>query len=187
MTLIHDSLSAEMILLLDHIKSTAEAISQLAAELAAYLDVDPQTIEKAVIDRETARTTAFANGAAIPHCRLPELKTFGIAIMVLTQPVRWDDEGHNVDTIMMIAGPTSSVGEHLRILANGSQILDSMALRNKLKNAPDSKAARKLLASAEQAIEQRRSKEGMLRELRKDQANGGQIDYLAEVADRFEW
>ena len=187
MTLINNSLSAEMILLVDHIACAADVIAQLSAELAAYLDMDTQIIEKAIIDRESTRTTAFANGAAIPHCRLPELKTFGIAIMVLTQPVRWDNEGHAVDAIMMIAGPTANVGDHLRILANGSQLLDSPALRAKLKRAPDAKSARKLLAAAETAIEQRRSKEGMLRELHKDQANGGQVDYLANVADRFEW
>lgn len=187
MTLINNSLSTETILLLDHIKSAADAITQLSADLAAYLDMDPMTIEKAILERESTRTTAIANGAAIPHCRLPGLRTFGIAIMVLTQPLRWDNEGHDVDIIMMIAGPTSNVGEHLRILANGSQLLDSPSLRAKLKRAPDTKSARKLLAVAEEAIEQRRNQEGMLRELRKDQANGGQIDYLAAVADRFIW
>ena len=187
MTLINNSLSAETILLVDHTESAAEVIAQLSEELAAHLGVDRGTIEQAILERESTRTTAFANGAAIPHCRLPGLNTFGIAIMVLTQPVRWDNEGHAVDTIMMIAGPTTKVGEHLRILANSTQLLDSPALRAKLKRAPDPKAARKLLAAAETAIEQRRSQEGMLRELRKDQANSGQVDHLAGVADRFEW
>ena len=187
MTLINNSLSAETILLVDHAKNAADVIAQLSGELASYLDVDAQTIEHAILERESSRTTAFANGAAIPHCRLSGLDTFGIAIMILTQPVRWDNEGHAVDTIMMIAGPTTNVGEHLRILANGSQLLDSPALRAKLKRAPDTKSARKLLAAAEKSIEERRSQEGMLRELHKDQANGGQVDYLAGVADRFEW
>jgi len=187
MTLINNSLSAETILLVDHIKNAEDVIAQLSAELAVYLNIDQQTIEQAIIGRESSRTTALANGSALPHCRLPELKAFGIAIMVLTQPVRWDNEGHAVDTIMMIAGPSASVGEHLRILANGSQLLDSPSLRARLKRAPDPKAARKLLAAAEQAIEQRRTTEGMLRELRKDQANGGQVDYLADVVERFEW
>ena len=187
MTPIQNSLSAETILLVDHIKSAAEVIAQLSEELSAYLTLDAKTLERAILERESTRTTAFANGAAIPHCRLPGLKTFGIAIMVLTQPVRWDNEGHAVDTIMMIAGPTAKVGEYLRILANSSQLLDSPALRAKLKRAPDPQSARKLLAAAEKAIEQRRSQEGMLRELRRDQANGGQVDYLAGIADRFEW
>jgi len=187
MTLIHNSMSAETILLVDHAKNAADVIVQLSEVLATWLAVDPKTIEQAIRERESTRTTAFANGAAIPHCRLPGLDTFGIAIMVLTQPVRWDNEGHAVDTIMMIAGPSTNVGEHLRILANCSQLLDSPALRAKLKRAPDARSARKLLTAAEEAIEQRRSQEGVLRELHKEQANGGQVDHLAGVADRFEW
>ena len=183
--LINQGLSPETIEIADSVENAAHAIGRLSDRLAASLEIDRDGVEHAIHAREQARTTAFANGAAIPHCRLPNLNRFGVAMMILRKPVRWDNEGHAVDTIMMIAGPPKSVPEHLRILANSSQLLDSPALRAKLKQAPDTLSAYKLLSAAEQAVERRRSEEGMLRELRKDQANS--VDYLSEVVDKFSW
>jgi len=42
-------------------------------------------------------------------------------------------------------------------------------------------------AEGEEAVEARRSRDGMLRELRRDQENGTERDPLAEVAARFDW
>jgi len=183
--LVEESLSPETMEIADGADSAADVIARLCGRLGPLLGVERDTIEHAVLAREQARTTAFTNGAAIPHCRLPGLKRFGIAVMILRRPVRWDNEGHAVDTVMMIAGPPKSVPEHLRILANSSQLLDSPTLRAKLKRAPDTQSAYELMVMAERAVERRRSEEGMLRELRKEQANG--VDYLSEVVDKFNW
>ncbi len=183
--LVRESLSPEMIFIERTAGSAADVISRLGTELAARLGVDRGMLHRAVMDRERTRTTAFSNGAAIPHCRLPGLRRFGIALLILHEPVRWDAEGRNVDTIMMIAGPTDQVSDHLRILANSSQLLDSKAVRGKLRAAPDPKSAYDLLAAAEAAVEQRRTQEGILREIRKDEV--APPDYLADVAGRFNW
>ena len=183
--LVEESLSGETIEISDTANNATDVISRLSDKLAGILEVDREVIERAVLTREQARTTAFTNGAAIPHCRLPDLKRFGIAMMILRQPIRWDNEGHAVDTVMLIAGPSKNVPDHLRILANSSQLLDSPALRAKLKQAPDNGSAYKLMVAAEQAVERRRSEEGMLRELRKDQANG--TDHLSGVVRDFDW
>ncbi|HPD29001.1 MAG TPA: PTS sugar transporter subunit IIA [Phycisphaerae bacterium] len=183
--LIAESLSPESVVLCETAGSTIEVVKKLAAKLAGQLGQDRQTIEEAVIARERARTTAFTNGAAIPHCRLAELHRFGIAMMILKKPVRWDNQGHAVDIVMMIAGPSQHIPEQLRILANSGQVLDSPAVRTKLKRAPDAKAVCELMAAAEKAVEARRARDGVLRELRRDQADSA--DYLAEVADTFQW
>jgi len=180
-----ESLSQETIEISETAENAADVIGRLSDKLAGLLGMERDPIERAVLAREQARTTAFTNGAAIPHCRLPELARFGIAVMILRRPIRWDNEGHAVDTVMMIAGPSKSIPEHLRILANSSQLLDSPALRAKLKQAPDTRSAYALIVAAEQAVERRRSQEGMLREFRRDQANG--VDHLSEVADTFAW
>ena len=185
--LVQHNLSPNAIEIADHVENAAEVISRLSENVAAELGIERDVVERAVLDRERARTTAFANGAAIPHCRLSHLKQFAIGLMILQQPVRWDNEGHAVDTVMLIAGPTENVSDHLRILANSSQLLDSAALRAKLKQAPNPAAALELMAAAEEAVEARRSRDGMLRELRRDQENGTERDPLAEVAARFDW
>jgi mannitol/fructose-specific phosphotransferase system IIA component (Ntr-type) len=184
--LVHESLSPETIEILDSSTSASELISRMSEQLGTRLSVDHARLEQAVIEREEARTTALPNGAAIPHCRLPDLQQFRIALTILHKPIIWDNEGHKVDVVLMIAGPSKSVPAHLRILANSSQLLDSQALRAKLKQAPDGAAAYELISAAEEAIEERRAQTGMLREVRKDQENGNG-DFLAEVADRFKW
>lgn len=185
--LVQQGLSAATIEIADSAENATSVIRQLAERMAGILGVDRGRIEQAVLERERARTTAFTNGAAVPHCRLPGLKQFVIGLMILRQPVRWDNEGHAVDTIMMIVGPAENVSDHLRVLANSSQLLDSTALRAKLKRVPDAAAARTLLAAAEEAVELRRTQDGMLRELRREQKPVPAQDYLAEVVNRFEW
>ncbi len=184
--LITQNLSPETIVLASQVQTADEVIELLSAKLAPVLAVEQGVIKRAIISRERARTTAFPNGAAIPHCRLPGLRRFGCALLILQKPVRWDHEGHAVDTVLMIVGPSESVSDHLRILANSSQILDSPAIRTRLKASPDSPRAYELIAAAEDAIERRRQETGMLRELR-DRPAGRACDYLAEIANRFEW
>jgi mannitol/fructose-specific phosphotransferase system IIA component (Ntr-type) len=183
--LVKECLVADSIEIMDGAENAEEIIHHLSEKLAEALKVDADTIEQAVLERERTRTTALPNGAAIPHCRLPKLKEFAMGLVVLRQPVRWDNEGHAVDTIMMIAGPVEAVSDHLRVLANASQLLDSPAIRAKLKSAPNCQAAYELVDAAERALEDRRSKMGLLREIRRE--NGGNGHYLTEVADQFEW
>lgn len=184
--LITESLKPETILLMDRVENAETAIKLISERLSRHLGMDCTQIERAIVNRERARTTALTNGAAIPHCRMPGMRQFCCALAVLQTSVRWDNEGHAVDTILMIAGPAENVSDHLRILANGSQILDSPALRAKLRRAPDARQAHALIASAEQAIERRRQDGGVLRELRGTR-DARAHDDLAAVADCFEW
>lgn len=183
--LIADSLSPEQIEIAETAENAADVIGKLSIRIAAALNVETQLIEDATLAREQTRTTAFRNGAAIPHCRLDELNDFGIAMMILKKPIRWDNEGHAVDTVMMLAGPSKQIPDQLRILANSSQLLNSSALRNKLKQAPNAEGACKLMVAAETAVEKKRSEEGLLRELHRDQ--GDSVDQLTEVVEGFEW
>lgn len=183
--LVEQSLSTEAILIVDQVENSSSVLSALSEKVAHVLSVDSDHIERAVSDRERARTTAFPNGSAVPHCRLPGLKRFGMGMMILGQPVRWDNEGHAVDTVILIVGPSENVSDHLRILANCSRLLDSPAVRGKLKQAPNPEAVYALMTAAEAAIEQRRSREGVLRELRPEA--GQAQDELRDVAERLEW
>ncbi len=183
--LVQECLPPEAIFIVDQAENPHEVISTLSAEVAKALGEDADKVERVVLERERARTTAFSNGSAVPHGRLPGLKRFCIGVMILGQPLRWDNEGHAVDTVILIVGPSENVSDHLRILANCSRLLDSAAVRSKLKRAPDAESIHKLMSAAEEAVEHRRSHEGALRELRQDQDRDE--DDLGEVAARFEW
>lgn len=183
--LIRNSLSPENIDLIKSAETPTDIIRRLSDRVARASKLAPERIEQAVLDREHTRTTAFANGAALPHCRLAELSRFVAALAVLHKPLRWDTQGHAVDRIMLIAGPLSAVSDHLRILANGSQILDSAAICSKLRAAPDPHSAYELIAAAEEGIELRRAQVGILTEVRREASQDK--DYLRSVADQFHW
>ncbi len=182
--LISKNLPDSAIVLVDRVDGRPAVVETLAARLAEPLRMPAGTITAAVNAREAARSTALPNGAAIPHCRLAGLKTFGIGLMAIRRPIPWDSDGHPVDTVMMIAGPVDRVSDHLRILANASQLLDSPSIRQKIGRAPDAGSVLALVSAAEQAIELRRQAEGALREVRRDEPR---VDSLEEIAARFDW
>jgi nitrogen PTS system EIIA component len=183
--LIRNSLSPDTVEILETAEDAADVIRLLSSRIARVSRVDAGLLVRAVLDREHTRTTGFDNGAALPHCRLAELSRFFTALAILHKPLRWDAEGHSVDRIMLIAGPLAAVSDHLRILANGSQILDSPAVHAKLSAAPEAHSAYELIAATEEAIELRRSRMGVLTEVRRDA--GETEDYLQSVADQFRW
>jgi len=183
--LIRNSLSPETIEVVESTPTAADVIRLLSERIAQVAGLDSRRIEKAVLEREQTRTTAFSNGAALPHCRLADLSKFVTGLALFRKPLRWDADGHAVDRVMLIAGPVAAVSDHLRILANGSQILDSPSIHNRLRTVPDAHSAFELIAAAEEAIEARRSHMGILTEVRREGAEDK--DYLRNVADQFEW
>ncbi len=184
--LLKNGLSTQAIVLLESADSAAQVIGLLAARMADRPAIHAERIEQAVLERERTRTTAFSNGAALPHCRLPDLPRFIIGLAILRKPVRWDTEGHAIDTVLMVAGPAQAISDHLRILANASQLLDSASVHARLRTAPDADSAYALLIAAEEAIEQRRALLGALTEVRRN-VEGEDRDHLRAVAERFIW
>lgn len=183
--LIRNSLSPDTIEILDRASDAADIIVRLAERIARAGKLDGRRIQQAALERERTRSTGFANGTALPHCRLAELSRFVTGLAVLRHPLLWDAEGHYVDRVMLITGPLAAVSDHLRILANGSQILDSPTIRDRLQSAPEAHSAYELIAAAEEAIERRRAAVGVLTEVRRD--TGEDSDFLRPVAERFNW
>jgi nitrogen PTS system EIIA component len=184
--LVRDQLTEDSIFIVPQSSGATDVIARLCTALAKRMAIDAGVLQRAVAERERARTTAFTNGAAIPHCRLPGLRRFGAAMMILKSPVQWDASGRSVDTVLLIVGPADHVSDHLRILANASQLLDSAAVRAKLAGAPDPASAYAVISAAEQALEQRRSEQGLLQEVRKEPRTPGQ-DQLGESVKGFNW
>ena len=184
--LITDNLSVDCIVRADRGEGQSATLQLMAALIAPVVGSEARRIETGLLDRERVRSTAFTNGVAVPHCRLPGLKRFGVGLLVLDAALRWDQDGHAVDTVLAVAGPSECISDHLRILANASQLLDSASIRAKLKSAPDSQRAWDLLRAAEESVERRRDEAGALREVRPEVRRTTET-HLAEVADRFSW
>ena len=54
--------------------SKRQVLKELAAHAAATVEVDPQRLLEALMERERLGTTGIGRGIAIPHARMAELK-----------------------------------------------------------------------------------------------------------------
>ena len=186
--LISQGLTAQAILLRAHGAGSEDVIRRLAPLVARALGAPDEALSQAVLVRERTRSTALPNGSAIPHCRMPGLPRFGIGVATFDQPAPWDDAGRDVATVFLIAAPSESISDHMRVLANSSQMLDSVSFRLKLRSAPTPELARDLIATAEKVIEERRARMGALREVRPAKDNGAdKYDELVELVNSVCW
>jgi len=184
--LISQALGSDSILLRARFSDAVEAIGRLSELAAARLGEDASVVRKAVLDREATRSTALPNGSAVPHCRLAGRSRFAVALATLAEPLIWDQRGNEVDTIVLIASPEDRVADHMRILANSTQMLDSTAFREKLRSAPSAQHAYELVRAAESIIEERRSQLGVLREMQ-TASRSEQVDELVELVEAVCW
>ncbi|MCB1148893.1 MAG: PTS sugar transporter subunit IIA [Chlamydiia bacterium] len=114
-------------------------VDALTAEGAG---VDPETLYKAVIDREKIVTTGIGMGVAIPHAKLSGFEDFHIAVGILDKGVDWNAlDGNPVKLVFLIGGPSDKQTEYLQILSSITQAIKKEALRKKLILAKTSEEA----------------------------------------------
>ena len=116
---------------------------QALREMAGLLSKNPASGEETadslfagMMEREQLGSTGMGDGVAIPHCRLPGMKSFTLALTVCDKGVAWDSiDGRSVHIVCAIAGPVESTDEHLRLLAGTARVLSSGKARYELLNS----------------------------------------------------
>jgi len=98
--------------------------------------VTPQALLQGMQEREALGSTGVGNGVAIPHCRLPGMKGFALALSVCDRGIAWNSIDHrSVHIICAIAGPMEGTEDHLRLLAGAARVLNNGKARYELLNA----------------------------------------------------
>ncbi len=118
---------------------------QLFGEIARVFDlasprIVADTLEPLLWERERTQNTAVGHGVAIPHAVVPGLLYTKFIVLVLDQPVQYDETGTEVDVVLALVGPPSEREAHLRLLAQLARMLLTTQLLDDLRSA-DGEAA----------------------------------------------
>ena len=120
-------------------KSKEDVLRELATAMAAqHSDIDASRLVEVLWERERLGSTAIGDGIAIPHGKLPGLRTVLGAFGRHPQGVDFQSlDGKPTKLLFLLVAPEDSVGQHLKALARVSRLLKDPAFRNQLMSAPD--------------------------------------------------
>ena len=117
----------------------------LLASEAGILDrVDD--IHRVVVEREAVLSTGVGSGIALPHGKCAGLQRLEIVAGTTREPMDFEAvDGEPVRLIIMMVGPPSAVGYHVKTLGHISRTLRDAVLRAKLFGAEDAGRFRQLI------------------------------------------
>ena len=96
----------------------------VAAAARSGVAVDEAALHKAVLEREELSSTAFGDGLAMPHVRLPGIKRF---LTVLGRAKVGIDfaaqDGQPVRLLLLIVGPEPKREDYLKLMGRAAKFL----------------------------------------------------------------
>ena len=117
-------------------KSILEKISDLLSRSSGGSKDD---IFKRLYEREKLGSTSIGKGVAIPHARIENIEYPFLSIIILDEPVEFDNiDSLDVDIIVSIIVPEKNYNDHLELLACLSSKLDDSSVRKELRQARNS-------------------------------------------------
>jgi PTS system nitrogen regulatory IIA component len=120
-------------------RTKEEVLRELAQRMAAqHSDIEAARLVEVLWERERLGSTAIGDGIAIPHGKLPGLKTVRGAFGRHPQGVDFQSlDGNPTKLFFLLVAPDDSVGQHLKALARVSRLLKDQSFRNQLMTARD--------------------------------------------------
>lgn len=121
--------------------SRKRAIEAAAALMERVHGLAAWEVSGALFDREHLGSTSLGGGVAIPHARLPDLRTPQAAALRLAAPLDWDGPDEDaVQLLLVLLVPQAATEAHLQALAAIAGMLSDRAQREALLKAPDASA-----------------------------------------------
>lgn len=128
----------------------AELVDVLVASLG--LAAEREELLQAVLERERVLSTGIGGGVALPHAKYNGLDGLVMAAGASRVPVEYEAlDGRPVQLFLLLLGPDSAAGAHVRVLSRVSRIVQSESLRRKLAAAADGEQFVHILGEAERA------------------------------------
>ena len=126
--------------------SKRQVLKELAAHAAAMVEIDPQRLLEALMERERLGTTGVGHGIAIPHARMPELRRLIGLFARLDHPVDFEAlDDQPSDLIFLLLAPDSADADSLKALARISRLLRDPGLQRRLRQEKDRQTMYRLL------------------------------------------
>jgi PTS system nitrogen regulatory IIA component len=127
-------------------KSKRQVLKELAEHAAAAVNLDPQRLLEALMERERLGTTGIGQGIAIPHARMPELTRLVGLFARLDEPVDFEAlDDQPSDLIFLLLAPDSADAASLKALARISRLLRDPAVQRRLRQERDRAAVYRML------------------------------------------
>ncbi len=132
-------------------KDKKTAITELVDLLDANgLLLDKETVLKAVLAREQARSTGIGSGIAVPHGKCDAVRELVMAVGIAGEPIDFDSvDGKPVTIVILLASPANQTGPHIQALAKISKLLLDEEFKQKLEKATSSKEVYELMCNKE--------------------------------------
>jgi PTS system nitrogen regulatory IIA component len=119
-----DLITPEAVIPASKAKTKKQVLQEVAERAADLTGLRARDIFETLLQRERLGSTAVGRGIAIPHGRLPALKTIFSVFARLEQPIDFDaGDGEPVDLIFLLLAPEHAGADHLKALARISRLL----------------------------------------------------------------
>jgi PTS system nitrogen regulatory IIA component len=119
-------------------KTKKQVLQELADKAARLTGLGAREIYETLLQRERLGSTAVGRGIAIPHGRLPALKSILSVFARLEQPIDFDAiDGEPVDLIFLLLAPEHAGADHLKALARISRLLREPQTIERLRSSYD--------------------------------------------------
>ena len=123
----------------DTCRSKKSILERLSLLLSKSSGISTDEIFASLYEREKLGSTSVGNGVAIPHARIKGINYPFVSVIILDNPVDFDNiDNLDVDIVVCLIVPTEETENHLALLACLSEILDNISNRKRLRSARNS-------------------------------------------------
>ena len=146
---LRDLITPEAVISSLKVKNKKQALQELSDKAAVITGLRGRDIYETLLQRERLGSTGVGRGIAIPHGRLPGLKSIVSVFARLDEPIDFEalDE-EPVDLIFLLLAPEQAGGDHLKALARISRLLREPASIERLRASENRAALYSVLTEA---------------------------------------
>ena len=127
----------------------AEILAELAQVFARAWELDAETVQEKLEERENLGSTGFGRGVAIPHARIEGISRPIIALLKPHKPVDFDAaDGLPVDLVIGLLSPENCGATHLHALAAISRLVRDERIHDALTEMSNPEAIYAMLSNA---------------------------------------
>ncbi len=131
------------------VQSKKRLFQEIAQIVADTYRLNEQKVLDALLERENLGPTGVGHGVAIPHARIPDIKSVVGIFIRLDQAVDFESVDRKpVDLIFVLLAPNAAGAEHLKALARVSRTLRDETLCSKLRSTDDVSALYAILTES---------------------------------------
>lgn len=131
-------LRLENILLDVDVSNKRQLFDEIGRHMARAHAMRPEWVTLILSRREQAGSTGLGEGFAIPHARVPDLDRIYLLYVRVKSPIPFAaPDGKPVSDILVLLVPGPASEEHLRILADATQMFSDHEFRESLRSCQD--------------------------------------------------